>query len=206
MAVIVPSPSYMTYTWRPSCSQALHSNATLLESQTTIESGTTGLKTWPASLALAEYLIANPDIVRHKHVMELGCGAGLLGIITASLQEHISFENSSLYLTDVRDDVLKRCNDNVRLTCNNSSKHPRLFCRTLDWIDSLESPATLTPLLDEISVDVVLGADVVYDPSIIRPLVATLSLILAKKTSLALVSLTIRNPETLTQFLQTARK
>lgn len=33
---------------------------TLLESRTTIEAGTTGLRTWRASLVLAQYLIQHP--------------------------------------------------------------------------------------------------------------------------------------------------
>lgn len=37
-----------------------YASATLLESRTTIEAGTTGLRTWSASLVLAEYLITNP--------------------------------------------------------------------------------------------------------------------------------------------------
>ncbi len=54
-----PSPSYITYFWRHNDRAKLQS-ATLLESRTTIEAGTTGLKTWLASLVLAQYLILHP--------------------------------------------------------------------------------------------------------------------------------------------------
>jgi hypothetical protein len=37
---------------------------TLLESRTTIEAGTTGMRTWQASLVLGEWLLYNPGIVR----------------------------------------------------------------------------------------------------------------------------------------------
>lgn len=53
-----PSPSYLTYFWRDRLGAI--ELATLLESRTTIEGGTTGLKTWPASLTFAGYLINNP--------------------------------------------------------------------------------------------------------------------------------------------------
>jgi hypothetical protein len=58
----IPPPSYMTY-FLP---LALGDDATaqlrltLHESRTTIEGGTTGLRTWPASLVLADFLLANP--------------------------------------------------------------------------------------------------------------------------------------------------
>ena len=37
-------------------------SVTLFESRTTIESGTTGLRTWRASFVLAQFLIQNPSM------------------------------------------------------------------------------------------------------------------------------------------------
>ena len=56
-----PSPSHVTYYLRP-CPETpnLIQRVTLLESRTTIEQGTTGLKTWPAAHALAEWLGKHP--------------------------------------------------------------------------------------------------------------------------------------------------
>lgn len=68
-----PPDSYMTYYWKPSSSLASsnrknYETITLLESRTTIESGTTGLRTWCASFVLASYLIANAGMVdTHCH-------------------------------------------------------------------------------------------------------------------------------------------
>lgn len=58
---VPPSPSYVTYYSRlPSeASNAIH-RTTLLESRTTIERGTTGLRTWPAAHALAAWLRKHP--------------------------------------------------------------------------------------------------------------------------------------------------
>lgn len=42
---------------------------TLLESRTTIEAGTTGMRTWRASLLLGEWLLHNPGIpivIKHR--------------------------------------------------------------------------------------------------------------------------------------------
>jgi hypothetical protein len=56
-----PSPSHVTYYLRPRPETPnLTQRVTLLESRTTIEQGTTGLKTWPAAHALAEWLGKHP--------------------------------------------------------------------------------------------------------------------------------------------------
>lgn len=45
----------------------------------------TGGSLWHAGYALAHYLTQNPDLVRNKHVLELGCGCGLVGLTAACL-------------------------------------------------------------------------------------------------------------------------
>jgi hypothetical protein len=65
-----PEPSFITYLWRLGANldnefedtidlEQWHS-ITLYESRTVIERGTTGLRTWLASLVLAQYLAENP--------------------------------------------------------------------------------------------------------------------------------------------------
>lgn len=60
-----PSPSYVTHYLRlcPETPNAIH-RVTLLEARTTVEQGTTGLRTWPAAHALAEWLGKNPGSLR----------------------------------------------------------------------------------------------------------------------------------------------
>jgi len=69
-----PTCSFVTYFWHPygiSIESALkqnpidvprYSKATLSENRTTIEKGTTGLRTWLASFVLAQYLISHPSM------------------------------------------------------------------------------------------------------------------------------------------------
>ncbi|KAF8899222.1 hypothetical protein BD779DRAFT_1659128 [Infundibulicybe gibba] len=143
-----PSPSYVTHFWNlegdPHMTQESESvdmarlkTTTLFESRTTIESGTTGLRTWRAGFLLAQYLILRPELVQGKRVLELGSGAGFLGITVASLQT-FSALNSSLWMTDVNGTVLQRCRENIGLPCNLSSAHPRVQCVHLDWAISLD--------------------------------------------------------------------
>jgi len=151
-----PLQSYLTHYWKPGKSTdeannnfidtAYFQTTTLLESRTTIENGTTGLRTWLASQVLAQYLISHPgkshlilpdsivvlkmewstECVEKKRVLELGSGTGFLGIIVASLQQlyHSQNEdnhgNGSLWLTDVNDEALIRCRDNAQLLCSKS--------------------------------------------------------------------------------------
>jgi len=64
------------------------------------------------------------DTVMSKHVLELGSGIGFLGMVVATLQisnerqESVSSGSSSLWLTDVNEEVLSRCRNNVGLPCS----------------------------------------------------------------------------------------
>ncbi|OAX32835.1 hypothetical protein K503DRAFT_749468 [Rhizopogon vinicolor AM-OR11-026] len=193
-----PPDSYMTYYWKPqsplgSADQNNHESITLLESRTTIESGTTGLRTWRASFVLASYLIANAEMIRDQTVLELGCGTGFLGIVVATLHQKFNEchqPNSQAFpgvlLTDVNSGVLSRCRDNVRLSCNPSSTHPSIHFSTLDWFDALSRPVNenaVAPFLSKTRAGIVIGADIVFDPSLVPPLVATLRLALSSETT-----------------------
>ncbi|KAF9513011.1 hypothetical protein BS47DRAFT_1010622 [Hydnum rufescens UP504] len=143
-----PTPSYITYFWPPLASHGEHlalgpRKITLLESRTTIEAGTTGLRTWRASLMLSEWLTIHPEIVQHHRVLELGSGVGFLGIMIAALQRlphqrsgmslggsdasHARIPNQpAVCLTDVNEDVLQRCRYNIGLPTSMESLHPSL--------------------------------------------------------------------------------
>ncbi|KIL01047.1 hypothetical protein PAXRUDRAFT_821060 [Paxillus rubicundulus Ve08.2h10] len=221
-----PPNSYITHYWYPSDSRIRTppleedtiKTITLLESRTTIEAGTTGLRTWRASLILARYLLQHPELVAYSNVLELGSGTGFIGILVASLQLHAVISSStsnlagyvhtpSVYLTDVNSVVLARCQSNVQLPCNRSSSHPNIKYRSLDWLDSLSCWESMISFFGEARADMILGADIVFDPALVPPLVRTLSLALqCKHTRLAIIVLTVRNEGTLAYFLDEIRK
>ncbi|KAI5897764.1 uncharacterized protein SCHCODRAFT_02490195 [Schizophyllum commune H4-8] len=221
-----PSDSYITHYWCLSGNDKFSSDGlihlenyqtvTLRESRTTIQDGTTGLRTWLASLVLSKYLINEPDLIANKRILELGSGIGFLGIICASVQllNQIT-ENAPaphLWLTDVNDDVLARCKANVQLPCNLSSDHPNVHYRNLDWVEFDQSTSRTAALadMDVLDEDVILGADIVFDPSLIEPLVTVLALRLMKLRQngrrMALIALTVRNPETFQAFVEAVER
>lgn len=61
-----PPNSFITHYWKSpeTCGYPIEEDCyetiTLLESRSTIEAGTTGLRTWKASLVLAQYFIQHP--------------------------------------------------------------------------------------------------------------------------------------------------
>lgn len=60
-----PAPSFITYFWPGGLNPSEpYEKLTLLESRTTIEAGTTGMRTWRASLVLGEWLLEHPGIPR----------------------------------------------------------------------------------------------------------------------------------------------
>ncbi|KAI0257246.1 hypothetical protein BJV78DRAFT_1272308 [Lactifluus subvellereus] len=219
--VIPPPPSFITHYWRAaplSCplvstdnisSLMEHRSVTLFESRTTIESGTTGLRTWRASFVLAQYLIRNPTLLVNKSVLELGSGTGFLGLIAADIQVSSGrmTERDALYLTDVNGDVLRRCHENTQLSCNVSRQHGHLTIKSLDWFDAVaeDHAPNIRSFLDGIKPDLVLGADILYHPDMISPFLSTLNIALQTSTypagGIAYLALTVRSADLLNSFL-----
>ncbi|KDR85583.1 hypothetical protein GALMADRAFT_371661 [Galerina marginata CBS 339.88] len=228
LQVAPPAQTYITHFWNletrfsdlttseSKLSIEDYQSTTLLESRTTIESGTTGLRTWLASFVLAQYLILHPEITTSKRVLELGSGIGFLGSVVASLQllsqsaeKSPQSSSPSLWLTDINNEVLSRCRDNVNLPCNMSSSHQDVNYLKLDWSESIEAEQSLslvTLIHKKIDPEIILGADVIFDPSLILPLVGTLKIALqssdcSRKSKVALIALTVRNDTTVNKFL-----
>ncbi|TFK86583.1 hypothetical protein K466DRAFT_492516 [Polyporus arcularius HHB13444] len=211
-----PQASYITYLWPTSRATERpvypgYASATLLESRTTIEAGTTGFRTWSASLVLAQYILQHPGLIAGRRVLELGCGVGFLGVVAASVQlEGRDSESASLWLTDVNEPVLQRCKVNLSLPCNDSHHHSNVKTEVLDWSDAVDpsrSPS-VPAFFSEALPDVILGADLVYEPSIIPMLVSVLKVALMPRVEqhepVAYIALTVRNEDTISGFLQEA--
>ncbi|KAF8528297.1 hypothetical protein JB92DRAFT_3107263 [Gautieria morchelliformis] len=221
-----PSPSYNTHFWFSGPVDGTKASrmrlTTLLESRTMIEGGTTGLRTWRASLEFASWLVGHPDLVQGRRVLELGSGAGFLGLTMATLQmdrldNFSGISLPTLVLSDINSDVLSRCRQNFLLPCNRMESHPSLDFRLLDWSDALDSEGNLdfNSAVNETlkDVDIIVGADLVYDASIVPSLVAVLALFFRveraessesdTKSLCAYIAITVRREQTVSVFLST---
>ena len=106
---------------------------------------------WPASLALAEFL-AQRGLPPGVEALELGCGTGLVGVVAARLGARVLF-------TDFEEDALAFARANHALNLGTPGR-----TRLVDWRDP---PAELTA-------ELVLAADVLYERRFLGPLLDTL--------------------------------
>ncbi|XP_014814315.1 PREDICTED: protein-lysine N-methyltransferase EEF2KMT isoform X1 [Calidris pugnax] len=183
---------------------------TLCESVAIISGGTTGLVTWDAALQLAQWAIENSALFRDRTVLELGSGIGFTGIAVCK-----SCRPKGYVFSDCHPGVLQALEENIRLNGlalepptargtqteprgqeveATSCQNPKLIVAELDW-----GSVTENQLLD-LQPDVVIAADVVYDPEIILALIGMLQKLSAcrgdGKPPEVYVASTIRNPDT----------
>ncbi|SCZ97233.1 BZ3500_MvSof-1268-A1-R1_Chr4-2g07076 [Microbotryum saponariae] len=161
------------------------------------------------SAALSNHLIASPTLVSGvaapPTVVELGAGVGLVSLVAASLHSTIR-----VISTDVNPDVLVQLEQNVR----NNGLDDRIRVSSLDWEDVNPSERVPTGVWapEEYESLLILGADIVYDPTLASYLAATLSVLLrpapedlpvkaTTSTRTALIAGTIRNESTWEHFL-----
>ncbi|KAK5977905.1 hypothetical protein GCK32_010266 [Trichostrongylus colubriformis] len=148
--------------------------------------GTTGLSLWQASCDLANFLCSFVDLSNAK-VLELGAGCGLTGIAVAR-----SFRNSAVSLSDYDPKVLMQLEFNVQEN----------FCEACSSMEVLSIDWTSFDITQLPSVpDIVIAADVVYDPKILPALCSVLrSCLQTSQKSRAYVASTLRDPITMTTF------
>ncbi|GAA5915163.1 hypothetical protein JCM8208_002156 [Rhodotorula glutinis] len=208
-----PGASTRTYYWgdlekAPSEWESLRTR----EEGRLISGGTTGLRTWQACIALSNHLIAAPHVLeRSSRIIELGAGVGLLSLVAARLWRTAG-RRGQVVATDVDEKVLDVLTSNLEL--NGLDDLAR--CSKLDW----ELAADLDAHGDELAqwereafdddgqADLILGADIVYDPSLASLLAATLAWLLrpcaeaTKPPPQALIAGTVRNESTWALFLR----
>lgn len=186
----------------------------LEEEVSTITRGTTGLKTWEASLSLASHLVAHANSIFRPgvRILELGSGAGLLGALCGQLKQ-----DGRVLLTDLEGQVL----DRLRATIDKSVSffpsclrccrvltvdHSSDCCSQLDMmqVQGLDWRDIDRDLLASFKPDIILAADVVYDPDLCEPLACTLKTALEVGSAEvhALLASTVRNDETYQIFMK----
>nr|XP_007147073.1 hypothetical protein PHAVU_006G094000g [Phaseolus vulgaris]ESW19067.1 hypothetical protein PHAVU_006G094000g [Phaseolus vulgaris] len=141
--------------------------------------GGTGCSIWPSSLFLSELILSHPELFFNKSCFEIGSGVGLVGLCLAHVKA------SKVILSD--GDLSTLANMKLNLELNNlnvesnvpeRSKDPKMVkCLYLPWESASESQ------LQDIMPDVILGADVIYDPVCLPHLVRVLAILLNQMNS-----------------------
>lgn len=108
-----------------------------------------GLLLWESAVALAEMIVANADAVEGRRVLELGCGAGLAGLIAQNT-------GGDVHQTDHEPRAL-------RLAARNAAANDvgGIGQFRADWRDWAH----------DVRYDLILGADIVYERAV-HPLLA----------------------------------
>ncbi|NXY36035.1 EF2KT methyltransferase, partial [Pomatorhinus ruficollis] len=186
----------------------------LWESTALISGGTTGLVTWEAALHLAQWALHDPGLFRDRTVLELGSGIGLTGIAICKTCQPRTF-----IFSDCHPRVLRQLGENIRLNGfipepdvtwsiqtesqgqeveGEKCQNPKVIVAELDW-----GSVTEKQLLG-LRADVVIAADVVYDPEIISALIGMLQKLSTsradRKAPEVFIASTIRNPDTYQLF------
>ncbi|KAJ8976881.1 hypothetical protein NQ317_008074 [Molorchus minor] len=161
----------------------------LRENVNLISDGTTGLRTWQASLALSEWALQKDTDLKNKVILELGSGIGLTGLTIA-----MECSPSCFYFSDCHPSVLKALCDNVKLNIKNVS--PTYKSHDVDILDEtihdrcLYCNRNIQPKIfilnilweqiDEIEcrklgkINTVIASDVVYDTELFPPLIGAI--------------------------------
>ncbi|KAJ7978013.1 Protein-lysine N-methyltransferase [Quillaja saponaria] len=161
------------YLGLPSCPQS-RALVVLLQCSLNMLEGDTGCSIWPSSLFLSEFVLSFPELFSHKSCFEVGSGVGLVGICLAHLK------TSKVILSD--GDLATLANMKFNLELNYPSVETdkpgidedpnKVKCIHLPWESASESE------LQGIMPDIVLGADVIYDPVCLPHLVRVLKILL----------------------------
>jgi predicted nicotinamide N-methyase len=148
---------------------------------------------------LGQYLCQNPSLVQGKHVLELGAGTGYISILCAKL-----LGSATAIASDGSDDVINNLPDNFFL--NDLQDSAVITEMDVKWGHALMGTEE-AQWNGGRPVDVVLGADITYDHSVIPSLVGTLLELFDLYPRVEVyISATQRNEQTFQVFLDKCRQ
>lgn len=192
--------SYVTYALSLLPADDGIKEVTMLESRSLIAAGgTTGLRTWEAALHLGQWLCLHEDRIRDKRILELGAGTGYLSVLCAKY-----LGATQVIASDGSDDVVMALPDNFFVNGLQDNEHIRAM--DLKWGHALLGTED-AEWIGGIAIDVVIGADITYDTSVIPALVSTIADLFKKFPAVEVIIAAIeRNRVTLETFLEVCQK
>ncbi|XP_031276362.1 uncharacterized protein LOC116134851 isoform X1 [Pistacia vera] len=161
----------------PSCPKSTKLMVPLQCSLNMLE-GDTGCSIWPSSLYLSEIILSFPEIFSNKSCFEVGSGVGLVGVCLAQAKA------AKVILTDGDLSTLVNLRSNLELNqlsietdFSENEDSNVVKCIHLPWESASESE------VHDFMPEIVLGADVIYDPTCLPHLIRVLSILLNQKKS-----------------------
>ncbi|CAL0311238.1 unnamed protein product [Lupinus luteus] len=141
--------------------------------------GDTGCSIWPSSLFLSELILSRPELFSNKSCFEIGSGVGLVGLCLAHVKaSKVILSDGDLSTLANMKLNLELNNLNVETDMTQGNQDPSMVqCMYLPWESASESE------LQDIMPDIVLGADVIYDPLCLPHLVRLLTILLNRVES-----------------------
>ncbi len=119
---------------------------------------------WPSSISLSDFIIGNNVIIPGMTVLEIGCGAGLPGIVAGQLGANVIF-------SDYLDDALELAERNW----NNTNAGKATFLK-MDW---------RKPVSDLIP-DLILASDIAYERKSFPSLINAFKILAGPKSEIIL--------------------
>lgn len=191
----------------------LAQDTTALRSRT----GDTGSVVWRASIDFARFILEqnhnkvpnallDHDLLQEAHVLELGSGTGLLGVLLSPLVKKYT-------LTDIKDLIpliRKNLSLNIpgwdslsRSRTPNSNSSCNITAEPLDWLELLECPPTFRRnSFSYDSIDLLLIVDCIYHPSLLPALVYTIDYLSTPQRTVVLVVVELRAEDVMRHFLE----
>lgn len=114
--------------------------------------------TWPCAPVLAQYICHHCDNFRGKHVLELGAGTALPGIVAAKIGASVTLSDSA---------QLPKCLHNCIKSCESNNLTGTVQVVGLTW------GIFSQPLLNLPPVHCILASDCFYDPSVFEDIIVS---------------------------------
>ncbi|KAF8171052.1 hypothetical protein K438DRAFT_1853194 [Mycena galopus ATCC 62051] len=130
-----------------------------------------GAQTWGGACVLSEIIAAQPadfglvtdPLSSPLRVLELGAGTGLVSLVLATVAKSIGVDSVTVVSTDFYPSVLDNLASNISTAFSTPNRSISISSHFLDWSTFSKNNIELLPPLDTLF-DVILGADVVYEP------------------------------------------
>ncbi|XP_046350826.1 probable methyltransferase-like protein 23 [Haliotis rufescens] len=123
-----------------------------------------GMYVWPCAPVLAQYVWFHREEIRNKHVLEIGAGTALPGILAAKCGGIVSLSDSANY---------PRCLDNCRKSCEANGLRG-VSIHGLTWGEFSPALLQLPPQ------DIILGSDCFYSTKDFEDILVTVAYLLQK--------------------------